>query len=50
MLAVIPPMDLFWILDSRTGTEQLLELDMLRVLHCPVTAGTDGLDPEPTAA
>jgi hypothetical protein len=50
VLAVIPQLDLFWILDARTGTRQLLDLDMLRVLQCPVKAVPDCPGPEPAAA
>jgi hypothetical protein len=50
VLDVIPQMDLFWILDARTGTRQLLDLEMLRVLHCPVKAVFGCPGPEPTAA
>ncbi|HEY9357448.1 MAG TPA: hypothetical protein VIQ52_14200 [Arthrobacter sp.] len=41
VLAVIPELDLIWILDARSGTRQLLDLDQMRVLHCPVRAVTD---------
>lgn len=41
VLAVIPELDLIWILDARTGTRQLLDLDQTRVLHCPVRAVPD---------
>lgn len=50
VLSVVPQMDLFWILDTRTGTRQLLDMDTLRVLHCPVKAVPDCPGPEPTAA
>jgi hypothetical protein len=43
-------LELFWILDARTGTRQLLDLEMLHVLHCPVSAVRDLPDPEPSAA
>jgi hypothetical protein len=36
VLAVVPELDMFWILDSRTGTRQLLDLEQLRVLRCPL--------------
>lgn len=38
VLATVPELDLVWILDSRTGTPQLLDLEQLRVLRCPVRA------------
>jgi hypothetical protein len=49
VLAVVPALELFWILDARTGTRQLLDLEMLRVLRCPVRAVPDLPDPEPSA-
>ena len=36
VLAVVPELDLFWLLDARTGTRQLLDLELLRVLRCPL--------------
>jgi hypothetical protein len=36
VLAVVPALELFWIDDARTGTRQLLDLDQLRVLQCPL--------------
>ena len=50
VLAVIPAMELFWILDSRTGTRQLLDFEQLRVLHCPVRTVPDLPNAEPTVA
>ena len=50
VLAVIPELDLIWILDARTGTRQLLDLDQMRVLHCPVRAVPDIPGPEHPAA
>ena len=38
VLAVVPALELFWISDARTGTRQLLDLEMLSVLRCPVRA------------
>ncbi|MFP3461359.1 hypothetical protein R5O87_10955 [Arthrobacter globiformis] len=38
VLAVVPALELFWIDDARTGTRQLLDLDQLRVLQCPLRA------------
>lgn len=35
---------------QKTGTRQLLDLEMLHVLHCPVSAVPDLTDPEPSAA
>lgn len=48
VLAVIPEMGLFWILDSRTGTRQLLDLRQLRVLRCPIHAVPRPPHTEPT--
>jgi hypothetical protein len=50
VLAVVPAMELFWIQDARTGTRQLLDLQMLSVLRCPVRAVPDVLEPKPSAA
>lgn len=50
VLAIVPALELFWILDARTGTRQLLDLEMLHVLHCPVSAVPELPDPEPSAA
>lgn len=52
VLAVVPELDMFWILDSRTGTRQLLDLDQLRVLRCPlrVLPSPPDQDPGPAAA
>lgn len=50
VLAVVPAMELFWILDVRTGTRQLLDLDMLSVLRCPLRTVPDLPGPEPSAA
>lgn len=50
VLAVVPALELFWILDARTRTRQLVDLAMLSVLHCPVSAVPDLPDPEPSAA
>lgn len=50
VLAVIPELDLIWILDARTGTRQLLDLHQMRVLHCPVRAVPDTPSPEHPAA
>ncbi|WP_181038475.1 hypothetical protein [Arthrobacter sp. ZGTC131] len=52
VLAVVPELDMFWILDSRTGTRQLLDLDQLRVLRCPLRLlpSTPDRDPGPAAA
>lgn len=36
VLAVVPELGLFWLKDARTGTRQLLDLEMLRVLRCPL--------------
>lgn len=41
VLAVVPALELFWILDTRTGTRQLLDLEMVHVLKCPVSAVPD---------
>jgi hypothetical protein len=38
VLAVVPELNLFWILDVRTGTRQLLDLGLLRVLRCRLRA------------
>jgi hypothetical protein len=50
VLAVVPALELFWILDPRTGTRQLLDLEMLTVLHCPVRAVSGVPAPGPSAA
>jgi hypothetical protein len=52
VLAVVPELDMFWILDSRTGTRQLLDLEQLRVLRCPlrVLPSPPDRDPGPSAA
>ena len=50
VLAVIPALELFWILDARTGTRPLLDLEMLHVLHCPVSAIPDLPVREPSVA
>lgn len=52
VLAVVPELDMFWIRDSRTGTRQLLDLDQLRVLRCPLRVLPSPPDrgPGPTAA
>lgn len=52
VLAVVPELDMFWILDSRTGTRQLLDLEQLRVLRCPlrVLPSPPDRDPGPAAA
>ncbi len=36
VMAVVPELHLFWLLDDCTGMRQLLDLELLRVLHCPV--------------
>lgn len=50
VLAVVPALELFWILDTRTRTRQLLDLEMLHVLKCPVAAVPDLPGPGPSAA
>lgn len=46
VLAVIPELDLIWVLDARTGTRQLLDLAQMRVLHCPVHSVPDSQGPK----
>ena len=50
VLDVVPALELFWILDDRTGTRRLLDLEMLSVLHCRVHGISDLPEPEPSAA
>lgn len=50
VLATVPALELSWILDASTGTRQLLDLEMLHVLLCPVSAVHDLSRPEPSAA
>jgi hypothetical protein len=46
VLTVIPDLELLWIVDAQTGTRQLLDLDQMRVLRCPVRARPDLPGPE----
>lgn len=54
VLAVVPELGLFWLQDAITGTRQLLDLELLRVLRCPLrilptehTAWSVGASPLP---
>ena len=49
VLAVVPALELFWISDAKTGTRQLLDLEMLSVLRCPVRAVPDTAGPDKAA-